>query len=381
MPPCGPRARAGSQVLLELGRAPGWAEGPNRPGRCAARRTWRPDAGAYGQFARAVAVRYSGGFSAGIGQPALPQVSRYQAWNEPNLTTYLTPQGSDGDPESARTYRGLLSAFYAGVKSVDPGNLVVSAGTAPYGGATQSGSPRTHPVSFLRELLCLNGGSLAAAGCDEPVPLDVLAHHPINAGSPFERAEHPADATTPDIGRIRNVLREAERKRLVVPSGSHPIWVTEFWWETDPPDRTYGIPERTQARYTAEALYLFWKQRVPLVLGLQLADSPIDPAAPGDSFQTGVFFSDGTAKDSLSAFRFPLVGVLGRRATQVWGRAPADGRLRIQQRLRGRWRTADRVTVDAGSVFKSRLRGHRKAKLRARVGGETSHAYRPRPKN
>lgn len=364
----------GLDVLLEVSRAPGWAEGLARPADAPAG-TWRPDPEAYGQFARALARRYSGAFSPGLAQPALPKVGRYQAWNEPNLTTYLSPQGDGGAPESARIYRALLTSFYAGVKSVDPGNLVVSAGTSPYGGTTQGGRPRSHPVEFVRELLCLNGGSLAEAGCDGPVPLDVLAHHPINAGRPFDSAENPADATTPDIGRIRNVLRDAERKGRVS-AGSHPIWVTEFWWESNPPDDVYGVPEKTQARYISEALYLFWKQRVPVVLGLQLADAPIDGADPGSTFQTGLFFADGTPKDSLTAWRFPLVAVRGERASKVWGVAPATGRLALEVRRKARWRSAGRVRVRAGKVFRDSVPGRGRVKVRARVGSERSLPYK-----
>jgi hypothetical protein len=366
-------AARGLDVLLEVGRAPAWAEGPGRPSTAEARAgTWRPDPAAFGQFARAVASRYAGNFSPAPTQPALPGVSRYQAWNEPNLSAYLTPQGSADRPEAAAIYRDLLAAFADGVKSVNGGATVVTAGTAPYGGATASGSQRSHPVSFLRELFCLNGDG----GCGQ-VRFDVLAHHPINAGDPFAGADDPRDATTPDLGRVRDVLREAERRGTVA-DGRHPVWVTEFWWETDPPDSTYGVPERVQARYTAEALYLFWKQRVPLVLGLQLADSPMDPAAPGDSFQTGLYFEDGRAKDSLKAFRFPLVAIRGKRAIRAWTRSPAGGKLRIERRRKGRWRAVERERVAAGEVFRARIKGAKRAKLRARVRGERSLRYKPR---
>ena len=364
----------GLEVVLEVSRTPSWAEGIGRPADAPAG-TWRPDAAAYGQFARAVATRYGGGYSPALGQPPLPRVSRYQTWNEPNLATYLTPQGDDARSDAARIYRDLLTAFYHGVKGADPANVVITAGTAPYGGNTQSGRPRTHPVTFLRELLCLNGASLADAGCSGPVPFDVLAHHPINAGDPFDHAANPNDATTPDIDRIRGVLSEAEQRGRVLP-GKHPVWVTEFWWESDPPDSTYGVREKVHARYIAEALYLFWKQRVSLVLGLQLTDSPIDQAAPGDSFQTGLWFADGRAKRALTAFRFPLVAIQTRRATKVWGRSPQAGTLRIEARRGKRWKNAALLQVGAGEVFRAKVPGRKRVRVRARVGTERSLSYR-----
>jgi hypothetical protein len=161
-----------------------------------------------------------------------------------------------------------------------------------------------------------------------------------------------------------------------VTPGSHPIWVTEFWWESDPPDEVYGVPERRHARYVAEALYLFWKQRVRLALALQLSDAPIEGGSPAGTFQTGLWFADGTAKAALKAFRFPLVAIRGRRKSTVWGRAPEAGRLVVEVRSRKRWRTIERTRVDAGEIFRDRVRGRRAAKVRARVGRERSLPYR-----
>jgi hypothetical protein len=357
----------GFEIVLELGRAPAWAEGAGRP--VGARPgTWRPDPGAYGQFARAVARRYNGDFAA-AGHPLLPRVTRFQAGNEPNLSAYLTPQWEGDRLEAARVYRELLRSFHAAVKGVDPANLVITGGTAPYG--EDPGGDRSRPVTFLRELLCLRGG----AGCDAPVPFDVLAHHPINAGAPSAPAEHPDDATTPDIDRIRGVLRDAERRRTVT-AGSHPIWVTEFWWESDPPDDVYGVPEMVHARYHAEALHLFWKQRVPVVLGLQLADDPVQNGDPAGTFQTGLYFADGRPKKGLTAFRFPFVAERARRGTKVWGRAPEAGKLVIERRSGKRWRPVARMGVKEDAVFKKRLRGGGRPRLRARVAGERSLPYR-----
>jgi hypothetical protein len=44
--------------------------------------------------------------------------------------------------------------------------------------------------------------------------------------------------TTPDIGRLMRVLRKAEKTKRVLPQGNKELWVTEFWYDTDPPDPT-----------------------------------------------------------------------------------------------------------------------------------------------
>ena len=68
-----------------------------------------------------------------LGAAGLPQVRYYQAWNEPNLFSYLNPQWNGTAPVAPAHYREMLNAFYAAVKGVDPGNVVITAGNSPYG--------------------------------------------------------------------------------------------------------------------------------------------------------------------------------------------------------------------------------------------------------
>ena len=68
----------------------------------------------FGQFAEAVATRYSGTFAT----PALgtlPRVGYLEAWNEPNLSDYLTPQYTKKSTFAGDYYRGMVNAFSAGV--------------------------------------------------------------------------------------------------------------------------------------------------------------------------------------------------------------------------------------------------------------------------
>src|SRR5204863_108897 len=82
---------------------------------------------------------------------SLPRVRYWQAWNEPNLTNFLTPQWSRRHGHlvaaSPGIYRHLLNAFYAGVKAARRSDVVVTAGTAPFGDHRR-GAPlriREHP--------------------------------------------------------------------------------------------------------------------------------------------------------------------------------------------------------------------------------------------
>ena len=75
----------GLRVLLTITAAPDWAEGDYRPGSVNPG-SWKPSPAAFGDFAHAVAERYSGDFL------GLPRVKDYQDWNEPNLSGHLAPQ-------------------------------------------------------------------------------------------------------------------------------------------------------------------------------------------------------------------------------------------------------------------------------------------------
>lgn len=281
----------GLDVLLTVSRAPSWAEGPNRPGGVIAG-TWKPDAGKFGQFARALAARFE------------PTVHLYQAWNEPNLYTFLTPQFEGGQMTGAAIYRRLLNAFYEGVHAVQPDAKVVTGGTAPYGGPV--GSDRARPLAFLRKVLCLRGRKkLKPVRCDTKPRFDALAHHPINtSGGPGRSALHPDDASTPDVRFVVRTLRKAERANRTATPGRHPVWVTEFWWETRPPDTCTGIPVKRHRKWIKQALRSFKRQGARVAINYLIRDQPYAQSDCGRStFQTGMFFANGTRKPAFRSFR------------------------------------------------------------------------------
>jgi hypothetical protein len=366
----------GLDVLLTVGMAPRWAEGSARPA-SAPPGSWKPDPEAFGEFARAVATRYSGGFDPPGLTPPLPRVRYFQAWNEPNLDTYLTPQWKGRKTSSPARYRNLLNAFYPAVKAVHADNIVVSAGTAPFG--SRPGGSRMKPLKFWRSLLCLkkkHGKLKPRRRCSDPVELDVLAHHPIS-GNPRRRARHHGDATIRELRVIRRMLRKAERAGTVLPPGRRPLWVTELWWETNPPDTFAKVSLRRQARWIDDALYLIWKQRFSAAILLQVRDAPYDPADPFGALQTGVFFVDGSPKPSFKAVRFPFV--TERRSAHrltAWGKSPLSGTLTIQRKRRGQWHAVRRLQATAGGVFRTTVRVRGPAKLRARVGDVASLRWR-----
>jgi len=364
----------GLEVLFTITFAPDWAEGPNRPPD-APTGTWNPDPRAYGDFAHALATRYSGAFPdpAAGGEP-LPRVSLYEVWNEPNLEEFFGPQW-EGGASSPALYRELLNAFYDGVKSVHPDNRVIGPALAPYG--DPPGGSRMHPLKFLRELFCLKGRKepTPKKGCSNAeIPrLDILSHHPINlVGAPPTHAEHPDDATSGDLDRVKRVLRAAEKAGNVKPRGRRPLWVTEFFWQSNPPTTGFDFahPPEVQARYLEESLYVWWRDGAEVAVNFLIRDMA---SSTGFAFGSGVFFNDGTPKPSFDAFRFPFVVDRQRKGKVLaWGKAPATGELEIQREQAGGWTTVKRLSVTDGAVFTTKLKIRGAATLRAIVGSDAS---------
>lgn len=288
------RAR-GLGVILTITDAPGWAEGSNRP-RSAPVGSWKPSPAKFGDFGHAVAQRYSGSFG------GLPRVDYLQAWNEPNLESYLTPQYKGKRNQSASRYKRMLNGFYSGVKSTGSGAQVITAGTAPFG--DRPGGDRTRPLTFWRKVLCVEDGRKKprAKRCPNKPRFDVLAHHPINTtGGPGRSASNPNDATTADFGKVRRILRAAERGDNVA-GGRHPLWATELWWDTKPPSR-FGITPRRQAKYLKRALASLARQGARVVINLRVRDTRESRRGRQFGSASGLYFPSGKKKPSLGAWR------------------------------------------------------------------------------
>jgi hypothetical protein len=363
----------GLTVLFTVFEAPGWAEGPDRP-RGAEPGSWKPQSTAYEQFAEALATRYNGSYPDPLlpGQN-LPRVRYFEAWNEPNLDTYLNPQWENNEWIGATRYRSLLNALYSGVKASQPSATVLGGALAPFG--DPPGGERMPPVLFLRSLLCLHGGKLTRVACPERAHLDVLSDHPIAVGAPNQSASSPLDVTTPDMGHLTTILEKAESDRLVLPrsKAKKPLWVTEFWYDTNPPDPN-GLSLATQARWYEQDLYSFWQQGAQVAIELQVRDSPVGKGGYSFSNQSGAYFVDGSPKPSATAFRFPLVAHrTGPFNVAVWGIAPKGGKVKVQVLRKGGWKTLGTVsTVGRPHPFTTTVELLRFGQLRAVQGSETS---------
>ena len=354
----------GQRPLLMIGEAPDWAEGSGRPASALAG-TWKPKPTDVADFGTAIARRYSGSFS------TLPRVRDYILWNEPNLETNLTPvwKGKSGKkPAAPLHYKKMIRAFYKAVHGVSGKNRVITGGTAPYG--ADPGVLNMRPLLFWRKVLCVRSNGRAQKRCQVP-KFDVLAHHPINtSGGPRRSAISPDDISTPDLHNLIDVLRTAEKAGNVKPKGKRPVWATELWWESNPPDPA-GVSLNRQADYYSEAIYLLWKQGASMVLPYQVRDDAYNGSPGRTSFETGAYFVDGKAKPAQRAIRFPFVGDRkSNKKVLVWGVAPESGELKVTQSGKGP-RMVAKLKVRAGKTFtqKVKLKGTGgKHKLQAQIG-------------
>jgi hypothetical protein len=352
--------RLGLKVLITFTGAPEWAEGPGRPADTTVG-GWRPIPSALEDYGVALGTRYSGHFP----DPAnpghmLPRVVGFQVWNEPNLSLYLSPQWSKGKAVAPVLYREMLNAFYRGVKSVDPGALVVTAGTAPFGDLGEG--PRIPPVTFWRDVLCLRNaaGGFAATRCPDPAHFDVLAHHPYSVGSPTTPALDPGDVSIVDLGKLTTMLRAAERLGTALPREHHALWITEVSYNSYPPDPG-GVPINEQARWLEQTFAELWREGAQAIFWYQIGAG------------SGVYYPDGQPKPALTAFQFPLVAWrTGGSALDVWGRSPSAGRVRVEQLVGSTWKTLTTLRVGRHATFLLGVRSGGSMSLRAQEGGQTS---------
>jgi hypothetical protein len=377
----------GLDVLLTVYGAPDFAEGPNRPPISKARAgVWKPNAGDFGDFAHAVATRYSGSYS------GLPEVRYMEPWNEPNLDTYIAPQWNGKENVASDIYTRLLNSFYEEAKDVNPGVEIVSAGVAPYGD-DPGGPHRTRPLRFYRELLCLND-KLKKGPCPEAgkAMADAYAAHPINREDPpTEHAADEDDLEIADFGDLKKTVKKAEKLHTTGTGGKHELIADEVWWQTDPPDRDEGVSLKTHTRWMAQGLYLLWKQGAAKVLFLQFRDAKYTPGEfTLNSYQTGVYTFDGKKKPSFDAVRFPFVtDRKSKSKVLAWGKAPASGKLTIEVKAKkkkkgghgralkkgGGFKKVATVNATEGKVFTKKIKVKGKAKVRAVIGGDKSPVW------
>jgi hypothetical protein len=296
--------RQGIDVLLDIVGTPSWANG----GRSS---SYAPtSATSIADFASAAAARY-------------PWVRRWTIWNEPNQRRWLIPT-------SPATYvTRLLNPAYAALHRAISGVQVGGGVTAPRGG-----TGGVSPITWLRGMKAAHAHLDAYA--HNPYPLDPKRETPTRGGC--------AKCLTLTMATLPRLLAEVHRA-----FGNKRIWLTEYGYQTNPPDPALGVSPAKQAQYLADAaLRAYLAPRVDLLVHFLYRDEPTI-----GRFQSGLVTLADRPKPALAAFELPLAqrSRSGARVT-LWGqeRVAEAGAVTLQV-YRGGWRTLARPARSRAGYF------------------------------
>jgi hypothetical protein len=349
--------RGGLDPLVYISGSVPWARGAavGLPG------TW-PSPVRFADFARAAARRYSGTFTPTGDTVPLPRVRFWQAWNEPNAGRELAPQRVNGRPVSPAQYRQMVNAFADAVHGVNASNLVVAGALGPFGHDSKD-IQVVPPMQFMSTLLCVSLRAPHRKTCSQRTRFDVWAHNPYTNGGPNWHARGANNSSVGDLPEMRALLTAAKRAGTIISARAPEFWVTEFSWDSNPPDPK-GVPSALHARWVAEALYRMWQAGVSAVIWFRLQDDPL----PETPYQSGFFTAGGQAKHSLEAFRFPFVAFRAGGRVSVWGRTPSgkSGSVIVERRAGNRWISVARLRADRYGIFSRRVSAPATSALRAR---------------
>jgi hypothetical protein len=375
---------AGLQAVIDIGFwAPHWATS-DPPG---PRARTNIDPQAYAEFAVALALRYSGGFTPPPDPPGappppsqdqdivqaflqplipfplpdlippvaagaraaqtdggaaaagrLPSVDEFIIWNEPNHQGLLLPQWKpDKTPASPAVYRAMVRAAYGAVKTARHRVKVLIGNTSSTGGTRGSGP--VPPLEFLRELACVDAAFRPRTTGDcagfTQVPGDGWAHHPYSQNERPTRVsdprKEPGDLRLADLPVLAKTLDRLVRMGRLA-AADRNIYLTEFGYETG------GIPGRPRVTQTMQARWLTWAEyladRVPTVRAFAqflLRDQPPAPVRvsasnnrPFGEYSTGLLLAGGGDKVAAQTFVAGLFAQLRPRS-----RVMLYGRLRL----------------------------------------------------
>jgi hypothetical protein len=296
----------GIKLLFTIsGPGPHWAS--EQTSKCRGRRLcpWRPNATVFGQFAAAVAKRYRG------------QVDWYSIYNEPNIGSHAETNGwimpqftrtSAGRVETAGViYRKLWQAGYKAIAKYDPARR----GRVLFGEVAAI----SEPLPKMYAALCLDSNGKPFKGrlrklneCGRVSKLNIggWAIHPYNQGGfgPPNRTTTSKTALPQQyLPRLHRLMNKAAARGRV--PGGKGIYITEFGYQTNPPDRISTITPKRHAQYINESDRLFYgDSRIKTVAQYQLVD--VDDVT---QYNSGLRFAGGTKrkKASYDAYRLPIV--------------------------------------------------------------------------
>lgn len=240
--------RGNLKLIARLDRQPFWAQAP---GAAELENAPPADLQDFGDFCRALALRYEG------------KIQAYQIWNEPNLSREWGHR-----PPNPAEYVELLKTCYVAIKSADPQALVISAPMAPTGTSSDEAMP---DEVFIEQMYQAGAAPY----------FDILGVNAPGYKAPPEMS--PAEvAQRPELGGQRFfAFRHVEDIRAIMEKygdGDKQVAILEFGWTTDPIHPEYAwhaVSEAEQADYLVRAYkyaYENWAPWISLMSVLSLAN-------------------------------------------------------------------------------------------------------------
>jgi hypothetical protein len=291
---------------------------------------YKPNAKQFYKFVKAVGKRYSGTYrDENYGLTILPAVHFWSLWNEPNQGAWLAPQYVGGKPYSPRLYRELYLRGHQALAETGHGGDVILAGeTAPLGSNARGARSPMRPAKFIRELFCVQpnglpytGSAASARGCSlfqKFAPqggwqMTGWAHHPYTKKlAPTQRDPSPDSISFANIGDLGKLLDSIANTTHYIPAGQ-PVFLTEFGYETSPPDKFSGIPLDIQAAWINLGDEIAYKDpRIASNAQFLFKDQPpLKKYTKGTkkywfTYQSGLRYANGTAKPAYIAYAFPF---------------------------------------------------------------------------
>ncbi len=309
-----------------------------------------------------LARRYSGRYTPAGQHAALPRVTAFTLWNEPNGRLFYQPQWRDGVPVGADWYRQLVELAYPAIKRASPHATVLIGNTSSQGGDAEVGPGGTAPLQYIRRLACVDAQLRpvhdGACARFRPVPADGFAHHPYERTAPpwiASGARHRGWIQMGDVPALQALLDRLVAMRRLAP-GAENLWLTEQGYESDAELKDKPWSEIQQAQLNAAAEYLTWRDpqavsfsqfllhdtRTSETLFARSRTGHAHDLLPG-AWTTGLIRGDGTLKQAFWMFRSPVVArSLSRRSKTGTASIDAWGRARPV-----RWPTAVQVQARA----------------------------------
>jgi hypothetical protein len=362
-------------ILMITGPGPLW--GSQVPARRLVRYKPRPDL--FGEFAHAAAMRYR------------DTADRYIIWNEPNLPLWLQPQNSCSGkkrctPYAPHLYRRLVRAAYPAIKSVDPTATVLFGALAPRGESQTTTNAKTRPLAFLRGMGCVDSRlrRMRSGPCGgfKPPTADGFAYHPhATTRAPDDPQPNLDEASIGDLGRLERTLDGTQRAGGLrkAGGGKFGLYLTEWGYQTRPPDPIQGVTLTQQSRWLQQGAYIAWRNpRVKLLTQYEWRDEKLGRgkrATKYSGWQSGLRFATDKPKPSLASFPDPFFVDATRSPARLWGqvRPGTTARVTVQRRKGGsrRWTTIRTLSTSGAGYWT----------LSVRIRTSTDFGFTWRPTN